>query len=225
MKKSRPRITVRPPFRKPSMMIDLAEVDSFGGSCQTPPLPVLMEFGDLPLHRFRLPRGKFDIDRMVKEFGSRLVRSDSRTSAREERDNWRDAVFHLKIFGAFVHYDSGSLAIYASTRRKAMRLGLKLQRYLILEKETGGRFELISRSGGMFDTETITLEPSTIYKDEDLALYYGDDFPGWSTDFAVRLSRRHSGLTLPAKEDYSLAEIFNESVAEPPDEKIVGFAA
>jgi hypothetical protein len=100
-----------------------------------------------------------------------------------------------------------------------------LQRYLILEKETGGRFELISRSGGMFDTETITLEPSTIYKDEDLALYYGDDFPGWSTDFAVRLSRRHSGLTLPAKEDYSLAEIFNESVAEPPDEKIVGFAA
>ena len=41
---------------------------------------------------------------------------------------------------------------------------------------------------------------------------------------AQRLAR-HRGLTLPVKEDYSLAEIFNESVAGPPEEKIVGFAA
>lgn len=186
----------RPRVRKPSLVVDLAESDPFGPSGQTPPLPVLVEFGDTPMHRFRLPRGKFDIDRMVNEFGSRLVRSDSRASTREDREKWIDAVFHLKIFGAIVHYDPGSLTIYAPTRRKALFLASKMKRYVVREKEIGGRFELISRHSGIFDTETVTFEPSTIYKAEDLALYYGDDFPDWATDFAARLSCRHSGLTI-----------------------------
>ena len=185
--------------RKVMMNIDLADIDSWGADPITPPLPVLAHYGADPLHRFTLPRGRFDIARLTKEFASRIVRSDSRTKGGDESEGqggWKSVLFHFKAYGAWLHYENGCFSTYASTHRKALLLALKLQRYHLMEAETGGSFELISVENGMIDTETVSLGVSTILEDHILSLHYGEDFPAWCTDYEGRITSKKSGLSI-----------------------------
>jgi hypothetical protein len=186
-------------IRKVMLSLDLAESDAFGADRCTPPLPVLTAFGDDPLHRFHLPRGRFDIARLAREFSSRIVRSDSGHSmdpSGEEQGGWRTVLFHLKGYGAWLHYENGSINTYAATRRKAMLLALKMERYLLKEKPTGGSFHLISNCGGMIDTEKVELDADTILSDEDLMLHYGPDAPDWFRDFQKKLTDNKTSLNI-----------------------------
>ena len=186
-------------IRKVMMNLDLAETDAFGTDNCTPPLPVIAFYGADPLHRFILPRGRFDITRLTKQCASRIVRSDTRpggNSDSEDQDGWRSVLFHFKIYGAWLHYQNGKISTYAATRRKAMRLALKMERYLLKEKVTGGNFELISVEGGSIDTETVSLGVETMLDDRVLSLHYGEEFPVWCKDYQERLSTRKSGLSI-----------------------------
>lgn len=184
--------------RKVMLNLDLAETDAFGADTCTPPLPVLTAFADGPLHRFSLPRGRFDIDRLARQFASRIVRSDSRMAGKadEDQEGWRSVLFHLKGYGAWLLYENGKICTYAPTRRKAMLLALKMERYLLKDKETGGSFELISFDGGTIDTETVTLGMETILDDRILSLHYGDDFPDWSREYEQLITAKKSGLSI-----------------------------
>jgi hypothetical protein len=184
---------------KVMMNIDLADIDSWGADACTPPLPVLAFYGADPLHRFALPRGRFDIARLTKQFASRIVRSDSRPGGKsdsEDQDGWRSVLFHFKGFGAWLHYEHGTISTYAATRRKAMLLALKMERYHLKDKETGGSFELISLENGSIDTETVTLGMETILEDRILSLHYGEDFPKWSRDYESIITSKKSGLSI-----------------------------
>ena len=186
-------------IRKVMMNLDLAETDAFGTDNCTPPLPVIAFYGADPLHRFILPRGRFDITRLTKQCASRIVRSDTRpggNSDSEDQDGWRSVLFHFKIYGAWLHYQNGKISTYAATRRKAMRLALKMERYLLKEKVTGGSFELISVEGGSIDTETVSLGVETILDNRLLSLHYGEEFPDWCKDYQERLSTKKSGLSI-----------------------------
>jgi hypothetical protein len=185
--------------RKVLLNLDLSEIDSFGANRCTPPLPVLTEFGDQPLHRFRLPRGRFDAARLAKDFASRIVRSDSMPGGDtddEEQDGWRSILFHFKGFGAWLHFENGSVSTYAGTRLKAMRLALKMEKYLLREKETGGKFHLISNGGMGIETECVTLDAETVLSDEDLCLHYGPDAPQWFADFERKITEKKTGLSI-----------------------------
>ena len=187
--------------RKVMLNLDLGETPAFGGDRSTPPLPVLAEFGSDPLHRFALPRARFDVDRLAKDCASRIVRSDSSQGCRGadhgEQDGWRSILFHFKGYGAWLHYDGhGGFSTYASTRRKAMRLALKLERYHLPEKESGGTFHLISNSGMGIETESVTLDADTILSDEDLRLHYGDDATDWFADFQRKITEKKTGLSI-----------------------------
>ena len=185
--------------RRVMMNIDLADIDSWGADPCTPPLPVLAFYGADPLHRFALPRGRFDIERLTKQFASRIVRSDCRMAGKsdsEDHDGWKSVLFHFKGFGAWLHYERGTISTYAATRRKAMLLALKMERYLLKDKDSGGSFELISVENGSIDTETVSLGVETILDDRVLSLHYGEDFPSWSQDYQERISLRKSGLSI-----------------------------
>lgn len=181
--------------------LDLGETPAFGGDRSTPPLPVLVVFGSAALHRFSLPRARFDIDRLARDCASRIVRSDSSQGCRGadhgEQDGWTNILFHFKGYGAWLHYDGHcGFSTYASTRRKAMRLALRLERYHLPEKESGGTFHLISNSGMGIETETVTLDADTILSDEDLSLHYGEDAPDWFGDFQRKITERKTGLSI-----------------------------
>lgn len=186
--------------RKVMMNIDLAETEAFGADRHTPPLPVLMEFGCDPLHRFRLPRGRFDVARLAKECASRIFRSDCMPASKtdsEGDEGWKSILFHFKIFGAWLHYDGyGGFSTYAATHRKAMRLALKLERYSLPEQETGGTFHLISSSGMGIETESVTLGVDTMLSDEDLSLHYGPDAPQWFVDFETKITEKKTGISI-----------------------------
>jgi len=185
--------------RKVILNLDLSEIDSFGANRCTPPLPVLTEFGDQPLHRFRLPRGRFDAVRLARDFASRIVRSDTMPGGdleSDEQDGWRSILFHFKRFGAWLHYENGAVSTYAGTRRKAIRLALKMEKYQLKEKESGGKFHLISNGGMGIETECVTLDVDTILSDEDLCLHYGPDAPQWFGDFERKITEKKTGLSI-----------------------------
>jgi hypothetical protein len=185
--------------RKVMMNIDLADIDSWGADPITPPLPVLAHYGADPLHRFALPRGRFDIERLTRQFASRIVRSDCRMAGKsdpEDHGGWKSVLFHFKAYGAWLHYERGTISTYAASRRKAMLLALKMERYLLKDKDSGGSFELISVENGSIDTETVSLGVETILDDRILSLHYGEDFPDWSREFEQLIAAKKSGLSI-----------------------------
>jgi hypothetical protein len=179
------------------LSIELSNISSFSSGWLKSPVPVLAAFGTGTLHGFDMPPMKWDIDSMVKELGSRIVRSDSTSTDGPDDNGWIDVIFHFKGLGAFIHYESGRIRLYAATRSKILKIAPKLNRYSIPKKESGGSFELIrSIKAEENATETITLEKNTILDGEELNLQYGKDFSVWAEVFACNIAEKPSGLSI-----------------------------
>jgi hypothetical protein len=174
---------------------DLADGHAFCPDSNSPPIPVLTAFGGGRLHQCRA-EGSWDLGRAIADEAIALVRSYRRVRLKDNFREWDDLTFQ---FGpqTFLCADDRRIVAYAATAAEAERQVEEFtQKYGLPPKSSGGSFQLIYVSEHDIGTVTVQLEANTILSEENLGLYYGDRFAEWHRDFARKLEKPASCLSI-----------------------------
>jgi hypothetical protein len=166
-------------------MVQAGEVNFFN-------LPLLEQVHHRPYHLVKL-RGSFDLARLVQDYRTRLLRSESYQTAKDKTHVER---LMLSLGeGVFAVYDAPELLIYAPTTEAAAQAAEQMKRYRKPEDERPG-FRLVSLTAGQPTAQLVTVEQAGPINERDLALHYGSDFLAWEQKWIERLRQRRSGVSI-----------------------------
>lgn len=179
----------------PRTTCDIAKANAFSIEYDHPTLPVLTAFGHGRPHQYRRT-GSFNLDRAAQENDESLVRSYRNQSSYDVIGRWCELLFQFgpKIF---IHANNHRVVGYGSTPSEAEGQVEEFSKKYWVEEFFAGSFQLINTSQlRANDTESVSLEPTTILSDEALDLHYGDGFAEWHRDFSRKLSESKYGLSI-----------------------------
>lgn len=180
------------PTLQPQLFCNLTENHTFLSDYRPLPLPVLIHYGEKPVQRLRLKDSQYDIDKLIADFGSRLLRSDSWITKKLHHG---DALFGTR-HGSFLQSEDGYITIYTSTLKNALRLARKLEPYVLDQKDDCGTFHLLKSERNGFCTEAVPFKKSCQLDEETLDLHYGEGVADWSDLFVEKITEKCSGLTI-----------------------------
>lgn len=165
---------------------DFHKADSFD-------LPIHQEFRRKPYHCRRM-RGRVDIERLLRDHGQTLLRSDVGLLPDGRREAYR--VLLNPADKLFVHMEESELAVYSASASAADQWCEQLRSYVSTRDQTRPCFLVISvRLDGAF-VEGVEVSQRAPLSSADLALHYGSDFPQWESEWLGRIHTRTSGLSI-----------------------------
>ena len=195
--KPSPNPTPDPLFGGGEPLAEVIDVDSLtrmmqDGNVTVFNFPLVEKLHRRPYHLLRL-RGSFNLARLLRDHRSQLFRSESCRNATGETHIER-LMFDLGE-NVFVLYSVLELSVYAPTSRAAATVAAQMKKYRRLEREKPG-FRLVSLNCGQPSAQLVTVEQPAPVSEQELALHYGEDFPGWERQWLDRLGQRRSGVSV-----------------------------
>jgi hypothetical protein len=176
-----------------NLVIEITDAPSFSDDYNKAPLPVLLYYGAHPLHRLCIPSYTWDIEKMRDELGGALIRGDA--SYGSGGIHRSDLVFGTRQ-GTFVHYDSGTVKVYAATPRRLILATLRLKRYMIIAKKPLPAFHLLRKGEEGLDTQKVEIKGFEPLDDQGLDLHYGSGFADWANRLKEGLKSKDSGVSI-----------------------------
>lgn len=155
--------------------------------------PIFRHFSTKPCHIWRL-RSPINTAKLMKDLSSMLMRSEIGWNGKGPQQVYR-LLFRLEP-DLFVYIEAGELAVYAGNREQIAGLRHCLLRYVVKEVEDSPKFMLINVHAGSAYVTLVQFDHGARIRAEDLALFYGEDFPGWERLWLERMSRRGTGLSI-----------------------------
>ena len=156
-------------------------------------LPIHEQFRRLPYHCRRM-RGRVDIDRIFRDHGHTLLRSDIGLLPDGRREVYRALLNPAD--GLFLQLEESELAVYSASANAADAWCDQLRSYVSTRDQTRPHFLLIDvRPEGPL-VEHVEVSQQARLDDLDLTLHYGSDFCQWETDWLSRMHARPSGLSI-----------------------------
>lgn len=125
-----------------------------------------------------------------------LIRSHRNQSSDDVSGRWCELLFQ---FGptAFIHVNNYRVVGYASTPSEAEREAAEFSGKYLVKEFFAGSFQLINTSRlRADDTESVSLDRTTILSDETLELHYGGGFSEWHLNFCRTLTESKYGLSI-----------------------------
>ncbi|MCX8492985.1 MAG: AAA family ATPase [Chthoniobacterales bacterium] len=176
-----------------NLHLEITDIATFSDDYNRAPLPVLLHYGARPLHRLCIPSDSWDIEKMREELRAVLIRGDaSYASGAVHR---KDLVFGTRQ-GTFVHYDDGSLKVYASSPRRVILAAMRLKRYMIKVDKTLPSFHLLRKCDDGLSTQKVDIKDFEPLDNEGLDLHYGSGFADWSDRLKDKLKSKNSGIVI-----------------------------
>ena len=175
---------------------EITRANAFSAGYDQLPVPVVVAFGDGRLHQHRREIS-CDLDRAIEENGEAFIRSHRNHARDDPSAKWEELLFK---FGpkAFLHANDHRIVGYGRTASEAERQVKEFsKKYAGTPKPSGGSFQLIKVDRyDDIETETVSLDVSTILSDERLDLHFRDGFAQWHRDFSGRLCDSTYGLSI-----------------------------
>jgi hypothetical protein len=184
-----------PAFSKGQFRLDLGQVPSFSAPFfDGPPLPVLVEFGSRPMHRFSLSGIEWDYELLLLKEATKICRSNSKgTSGRGK--NWEDIIIDCK--GLFFHINKDVLSCYAKDYTTAQDAAWAFsQEYKKQDSFCHGSYNLINVEHDTIGTESVPLSNDNPLEPQDLDLFYGAGFSSWAGSYLNTLQTKKGGLAI-----------------------------
>jgi hypothetical protein len=156
-------------------------------------LPIHEQFRRLPYHCRRM-RGRVDIERILRDHGHTLLRSDIGLLPNGCREVYRALLTPMD--GLFLHLEESELAVYSASVGAADQWCEQLRTYVTTRDQTRPHFLLIDvRPEGPL-VEHVEVSHGAKLDNLDLTLHYGSDFCQWETEWLSRMHARPSGLSI-----------------------------
>jgi hypothetical protein len=156
-------------------------------------LPIHEQFRRLPYHCRRM-RGRVDIDRILRDHGHTLLRSDIGLLPDGRREVYRALL--NPVDGLFLQLEESELAVYSPSASAADQWCEQLRSYVSTRDQRRPHFLVIDvRPEGPL-VEYVEVSHQAPLDSLDLALHYGSDLLQWETDWLARLHSRPSGLSI-----------------------------
>ena len=154
--------------------------------------PIFQHFSKKPYHSWHL-RSPINAGRFMKDHSSRLMRSEIGWNGKGPQEVYR-LLFRLQP-DVFIYIETGHLTVHASKRERIADLRDSLLGYVVREVEDSPKFMLIDvHASGTYATH-VQLNHVAQVRSEDLAMFYGQEFPDWERLWLERMSRRGTGLS------------------------------
>jgi len=154
--------------------------------------PIFQHFSKKPYHSWHL-RSPINAGRFMKDHSSRLMRSEIGWNGKGPQEVYR-LLFRLQP-DVFIYIETGHLTVHASKRKRIADLRDSLLGYVVREVEDSPKFMLIDvHASGTYATH-VQLNHVAQVRSEDLAMFYGQEFPDWERLWLERMSRRGTGLS------------------------------
>ena len=176
-----------------SLHLELTDIATFSDDYNRAPLPVLLHYGARPLHRLRIPSYSWDIEQMCKELRPALIRGDASYASGAVHRN--DLVFGTRQ-GTFIHYDDGTLKVYASSPRRVILAAMRLNRYMIKVANPLPTFHLLRKTDDGLSTQKVEIKDFEPLDHEGLDLHYGPGFADWADRLKDKLQSKNSGVVI-----------------------------
>ncbi len=175
------------------LRFEISDVPAFSNSYNSAPMPVLLHYGARPLHRIKIRSMSWDIEKMRDELRPALIRGDScYESGGMHR---RDMLFGTRQ-GTFVHYDEGTVNVYAPTPRRTALAGMRLKRYIVKVAKPLPSFHLLRKGEEGLTTHKVEIKDFNPLDEEGLDLHYGEGFAEWSDRLLDKMRSKGSGVCI-----------------------------
>jgi hypothetical protein len=155
--------------------------------------PMLEQLQLRPCHGVLL-EGPFDVANLVQDFYPHLIRSE--TSINRYGVPSIDMVLFQFDDGVIVFVSPPNLRMYAPTLQAAESRANEFRRYLKSTEPSKPIFYVISISGDGATAQRVTVDRAVSAETRDLALNYGDDFPGWEEQWMKKMQGGSTGLSI-----------------------------
>lgn len=159
--------------------------------------PVRQAFGPGPAH-YCYADGPWDLARLAETFSAQLARSYYTLvpNAEEGPQRWHELCIAFDE-ALYVRVDNDGLGVYADSPARALEVVEKLTR--TFRKAPVPKipcFQIVKKSGGCIDTESVAMDTVAVLGDEEFSLHYGDDFPAWNEHLLGRFHETRRGLSI-----------------------------
>jgi len=146
-----------------------------------------------PYHKVTL-EGPIRVKLLAADHRDKLFRSETII---DRSGNLKTARLLLRFENdAFGCLEEDTFKIYASTPEAAQEIAKRFRCYVKPQGAGQPFFYIISLRDHGPVTETVNIGRTSPVSTEELALHYGDDFPGWEKDWRERLRQKQSGLSI-----------------------------
>ena len=162
-------------------------------------LPIHQEFRRQPYHCRRM-RGRVDVERLLRDHGQSLLRSDMGLLPDGRREAYR--VLLNPVDKLFVHLDESELTVYSASAPAADQWCEQLRSYVSTRFQTRPCFLVINVRPEGPVVECVEVSQRAPLDSADLALHYGSDFLEWESEWLARLhapAKRLEHLQRPAR--------------------------
>jgi len=176
-----------------NLHLELTDIATFSDDYNRAPLPVLLHYGARPLHRLRIASYSWDIEQMCQELRPALIRGDASYASGAVHRN--DLVFGTRQ-GTFIHYDDGTLKVYASSPRRVVLAAMRLKRYIIKVAKPLPSFHLLRKNDDGLSTQKVEIKDFEPLDHEGLDLHYGPGFADWADRLKDKLQSKNSGVVI-----------------------------
>ncbi len=189
------RTTMKAPT--PTSTINITDAPVFDETYgENPSFPVVKELGNGTIHRITPDLPPFDIAKLVKRFGHKVVRSKSDLN-QAGVSAYKFVLFRTRG-GCFVQWGEKATHVYAGNLNHGIRVARRfaeIARSLSQVSDIPG-FHMLKLECMEIGSQFIPLDDAHAAGVEEFGLYYGEEHPEWHEEFLRRFSEAKGSISL-----------------------------